>query len=279
MEQMADNILNEELDHVDFLFDGFNSVLNGTQEDFDTMTGNESFYVFHLDAMRYAGTENKFTDGIKKAAQQLYESITTMLKRINDYFFGDGQKAAEKASGDAKETLDALMAMDGNTPIPDDSPARNPEAIMKSLDGGVEFNEVKEENSDLSSVMSRISTAAAKLKDCDTVAKLRLVYTDIKKSADGGIQSVSQSLRKCLSEANEAANKLRSAKIPKEDDTSEVKSAIQQENKESADEAKEETKKARIIGGMRNKIVGALNSMSSVAKGIKEKPAKSDFKG
>lgn len=277
MDQVLD--IDAELDHVDFLFDGFNSVLNGSEEQFKAMTGAESFYVFHLDASRYAGTENKFTDGIKKASQQLYESITTMLKRISDYFFGEGEKAAEKASDNAASTIGALVDMDGNTPIPEDSPARNPEALIKSLDGGVEYNEVKEENGDLSSVMHRIKTAAEKVKDCDTVAKLRIVYADVKKAADGGIQSVSQALRKTINNANSAADDLRKAKIPKEDDTPEVKKAIQDDNKEATEEAKEETKKARIIGGMRNKIVGALNAMSSAAKSIKDQPKESKFKG
>jgi cell pole-organizing protein PopZ len=171
------------------------------------------------------------------------------------------------------------MKMDGNTPIPEDSPVRNPEGIIKSLEGGVEYNEVREENSGLSDVMDRIKAAAEKVKDCDTVAKLRAVYGEIQKTSDAGIQSVSQALRKTLSQATNAAQKLRSAKIPKEDDDAEVKTAIKQDNQVAAEEAKEETKKARIIGGMRNKIVSALNAISKNAKGLKEKPAESQFKG
>lgn len=275
----SDVRLDNDLDHLDWMFDGYASLLNGSKESFDAMTGNEAYYALHYDANQYAGTENKFTDGIKKAAQALYNSITTMLKRISEYFFGDGEKAAEAASDNAEKTVDALMKMDGNTPIPEDSPARNPEALVKSLEGGVEYEEVKEENSDLDRVITSVKSAAEKVKSAATVGQLRQVYGEIQKNANVGIQVVGKSLKTTLGKANTAAQKLRSAKVPGEDDAAEVKTAIKQENQEAADEAKDETKKARIIGGVRNKLVATLTAMTANAKGLKEKPVESSFKG
>lgn len=274
-----DEQLDRDIDHLNWALDGYVDLLAGSQTDFTAMSGNESYYCLHFDAHQLAGNENKFTDGIKKAATTLYESITTMLKRINEYFFGEGQKSAEDAADATESALDALAKVDGNTPIPADSPARNPDAIIKSLEGGTEFEEVKAENGDLGSIMDRIRASANKVKDADTVAKLRSVYAEIQSAANSGIQSVSQSLRKKLSDANSAADKLRGAKIPEEDDTAEVKAGIKSDNQEAANEAKDETKKARIIGGMRNKIVGSLNAVTKLAKGIKEKPVESAFKG
>lgn len=274
-----DDHLEREFEHLDWLYSGMESLLNGSRDQFKAMTGNESYYALHYDANSYAGNENKFTDGIKKAAAALYESISNMLKRINEYFFGDSQKTADEAAEKASDAITALGEMDGNAPVPEDSPARNPEGIMKSLSGGVDFNEIKEKNPELASAIDAISNAAQKVKDCDTIAKLRTVYNEIGSSASKAMGTVSSSLRTTLSAANTAANKLRSPKIPNEDDPAEVKNGIKEENQEIANEAKDETKKARIIGGVRNKIVGALNSISTLSKGIKDTPAKSDFKG
>lgn len=271
--------LNDEFDQLDWAFDGYSSLLNGSKEQFSAMSGNESYYCLHFDANQYAGNENKFTDGIKKAAQTLYKNITDMLKRVNEFFFGEGEKAAESAAQAAGKALEALSNVDGNTPIADDSPVRDPETLLKALEGGTEFNEVKEDNSELDGALEKLRAAVAKVKDCDTVAKLRTVLSEVQKSANTGVQTVAQSLRKALSAANEAANKLRSPKVPEEDDTGEVKTGIKQENQEVVEAAKGETKKARIIGGIRNKIVSVFNSLTKACKSIKETPAKSEFKG
>lgn len=270
--------LHEELDLLEWTLDGYSSLLD-TSKQFAAMSGNEAYYEFHYLAFQHAGMEANVIDGIKKAAATLYQNITDMLKRINEYFFGEGEKAAQDAANGADEALDALNEVDGNTPIPDGSPARDPEALLKALEGGTEFEEVMKENSDLDNALDRIRTAAQKVKDCDTVAKLRSVYTEIKSAADSGTQAVANSLRKTLSKATDAANGLRNPKLPKDDDTPEIKASVKQENQENIDEAKDETKKARIIGGVRNKIVGAYNSLSKLSKTIKENPAKSEFKG
>lgn len=274
-----DDTLQKEFDHLNWMFDGYVSIVNSSVDDFNKMSGNESYYCLHYDAHRYAGTENKITDGIKEVAQRLYANITDMLKRINAYFFGDAQKRAEDASDKAEEAISALNEMEGNTPIPEDSPLRDPEKIIKALEGGEEFNEIKEENTELGKALDKIKDAAEKVKSCDTVAKLRTVFAEIQSSSSQGLQSIGSSLRKTLSSAQEAANKLRNVKVPEDDDTPEVKAGIKEENKEATDEAKDETKKARIIGGMQNKVISALTNIGSMAKTVKEKPAKSNFKG
>lgn len=271
--------LDSDFDHLNWMFDGYVSLSEATRDGFRTLTGNESYYVLHYDVGQFAGTEAKLSDSVKEVAQRLYTNITDMLKKISTYFFGDAQKNADDASEKVKSAINALNEMEGNTPIPEGSPLRDPDNIIKSLDGGVEFNEVKEENSDLGSAMDKIRTAAEKVKSCDTVAKLRAVYNEIQTSSSQGLQTVGGSLRKVLSNAQQAANKLRNIKTPDEDDAPEVKAGIKEENKEASDKAKDETKKARIIGGMQNKIVAALNSVSNLAKTVKEKPVKSNFKG
>lgn len=272
--------LDADFDYLDWCYGGMESLLNNhTQADFKAMMGGESYYCLHLDASNYAGMEDKFADGIKKAARTLYDNITNMLKRIREYFFGDGEKAADQAQANAEATIGALMEMRGDTPIPEDSPARNPDTYIKPLEGGVEFNELKDENTALGTAIDKVKSAAMKVRDAATVAQLRSVYTEIGKAATAGNKVVTDTLRKTLGAAEQASRKLQNAKIPKDGDTAEVKSAIKAENAEVVAEAKEETKKARLVGGVRNKFVGALNAISRTAKGVKEKPVEPKFKG
>lgn len=270
--------LDAEFTYLDWMLDGVESLLsNSSLSDFKSMSGCESFYCLHLDA--YNGMEDKFSDGIKKAARTLYDNIAGVLKRIREYFFGEGEKAAEQAQANAEATIGALNELSADTPVPDDSPARNPDNYIKSLEGGVEYNELKEENGALGSAIDKVKSAALKVRDAATVGQLRSVYSEIGKAATAGNRVVNETLRKTLSQAEQAANKLRNTKVPKEDDAAEVKSAVKAENTETVNEAKSETKKARLVGGVRNKLVGSLNSLGRMAKGIKEKPEESKFKG
>jgi len=271
--------ISEEFDHLEWCFDGAVTVADAGGNGFAALTGNENHYSLLSDMMGLAGTEASVMDAAKEVAKKLYDNITAMLKRISTYFFGDAKKSAEDALEKAEKGIAALGDVEGNTPIPEDSPLRNPENIMKALDGGAEYNEIKEENRDLGSAMDKIRAAAEKVKGCDTVAKLRSVLGEVYTASSQGVQSVGTSLRKCLSETQNAANKLRTPKVADEDDTPEVKAGIKEENKEASDEAKEGTKKARIIGGMQNKIIAGLNSISKMATSVKEKPAPSNFKG
>lgn len=274
------NQLENDFDHLNYLLGGMESLLQGkTLSEFDAMTGNESYYALHLDAKQFAGFENAFTDGIKKSAKQVYDTIVDVLKRIREYFFGEGEKAAETAEDNAKETVDALLEMSGDTPIPEDSPALNPDAYIKALEGGTEFNELKENDSVLGSSIDKVKAACLKVRDCKTVGQLRNTYAEIVKAAIAGNAAVTNSLRKTVGSADAAANKLRNPKVPAEDDPAEVKNAIKAENKEIVDDARAETAKARLIGGIRNKFVNSLNAVSKLAKGIKEKPTEPKFKG
>lgn len=272
--------LDNDFDMLNWMYSGMESLLcTDQQTHFKSMTGNESYYCLHFDANQYAGVENKLSDGIKKAAATLYANISDVLKRVREYFFGEGEKAAEASVDNTDAVVDALSELRADTPIAADHPSRNPENYVKSLEGGTEFQELKKENNDLGSMLDKLKLTAEKVKDCDTVGKLRTVYAEMAKTGSNGIQTVSSVLRKTLSNAESAAGKLRSPKIPEDDDTGEVKAGIKQDNQEAISNAKEETVKARLVGGVRNKVVGTLNAISKFGKSIKEKPTESKFKG
>ena len=272
--------LDAEFTYLDWCLDGMESLLNDSSPQFfESLTGAESYYCLHLDAKQYAGMENKFAEGAKKAAKALYDNIMGVLKRIREYFFGEGEKAAEEAQTKAEDSVAAMMDMDANTPVPEDSPARNPDNYVKALEGGAEFNEVKEDDTKLAGALERVKSAALKVRDCDTVGKLRTALIEIGKATNSGNEAVKGALRATLSEAEKAAGKLRSVKVANDEDAAEVKTAVKQENQEATTEAREETKKARIVGGIRNKFVSTMNAISKYSKTVKEKPEESKFKG
>lgn len=220
-----------------------------------------------------------YADSVKKVAQGLYKNLIDMLKRVREYFFGEGEEAAVEAAKSATEAVEALNELQGAAPIPDDAAARDAGIFAKALQGGEEFQEVLKQYPDLAAAIDRVNKAAQTIGNSDTVAKLRTSYADLVKSANAGIQSVSGALRRCLSEAEKKTNELKNPKVPAEGDTTEVKEGIKQENAQAIEQAKEETKKARIIGGVRNKLVAALNAVSTQSKTVKDKPPQSKFKG
>lgn len=272
--------LDADFKYIDWMLDGMESLICNTGVDFKSLSGNESWYCLHFDADQLAGNEaNKYIDSIKTVAGNLYKNLTDMLKRVREYFFGEGEKAAVESAENATEAVNAMADLNGAAPIPDDAPSRDPGTYLTSLEGGTEVNELLDEMPELKAALEKIKASAQKVKDSKTVASMRATYAEMVKAANAGIQTVSGSLRKALSEAEKAAGELRNPKLPKEGDTPEVQSAIKQENQEGIAEAKSETKKTRLIGGIRNKIVSALNTVTAQSKATKDKLPDSKFKG
>lgn len=272
-------MMDDDFKQLDWYYDNYPSVVNVNPEDFGTVTGNESYFCLTYGYMAHGGMEAGIGESIKKAANSVYESVMVMLKKIKNFFFGESEEAVKKSQDKAEETIEALVEMDGAAPIPDDSAARDPEVYVKPLEGGADFEEVLKENSNLESSIKSIKTAVDGISNCNTIAKLRTQYAAITKAINAGIKGASESMKESLREAETASGKLKTPKIPDEGDPQEVKDGIKQENTQNADNAKEATKKARIIGGVRNKLVSALNAISAQAGKLKAEPPKSNFKG
>lgn len=310
--------MDADFDMIDWLYGGLESVLCD-KYNFAAMSGNESYYCYHFDIWNgmeaeatsssstttttsssgsstekttstkssstakpnasSGGKMKAYADSVKKVAQNLYKNLIDMLKRVREYFFGEGEQAAVEAAKDATEAVEGLNALQGAAPVPDDAAARDPNVFMKALQGGEEFQEILKEYPDLASAIDKVSKAAQNIGNSDTVVKLRTNYAELVKSANAGIQSVGGALRRCLSEAEKKTNELKNPKVPEEGDTTEVKEGIKQENSQVIEQAKENTKKARLIGGVRNKLVAALNAVSAQSKTVKDKPPQSKFKG
>lgn len=269
----------EDFAHIEWAYEGLEKLILNPVPPLQHITGNESHYVLFDEAYRLGGCENKFWDGVKSTARRLFEQIQDMLKRIRDFFFGEGEDTAKASLDKAMNSVTAMMKLGGTAPIPADSPMRDPDTYIRPLEGGVEFEEVKEENRALATSIAKVKSIAQNVKNADTVAKLRAVYADMGKAASAGINSVTVALKPTLSKAEKAAAKLRNIKLPKDNDPGEVSDAIRMEYSQNSKEAKDLTKKARIIGGVRNKFVGTLNQISAQSRHVKDNPPKSKFRG
>lgn len=227
-----------------------------------------------------AGEKMKgYMESVKKVAQNLYKNLMDMLKRVREYFFGEGEQAAVDAAKNATEAVEALNEMQGGAPISDDAAARDPNVFMKALQGGAEFQEILKEYPDLANAIEKVRKSATDIGNSTTVATIRTKYAELIKNANTGIQTVSGTLKRALSEAEKKTGELKNPKTPNESDTTEIKDGVKQENSAMIDAAKEETKKVRLIGGIRNKLVAALNAVSTQSKTVKDKPPQSKFKG
>lgn len=275
---LNENSLDSEFAVVEWGLAGIESINNAIHSN-GTLAGNENYYCLHLDALSGMEAGNKYIDTIKEAGKRLYDQVTDMLKRIREYFAGEGKAAADAKLNEAKATTDGLGKMNPSAPLGDDHPARNPDTYIKDLEGGVDFNELIEEDSQLRGAMEKVRRAFEPVKNAKTVGQLRAVYAQAIKASEDAIRVVSSSLDKKVRAAEAAASKLRNPKTPKDGDPKEVSDAVKQENQEATDTAKTETRQARIVGGMRNKIVAALGHIQSSSRGLKDKMPKSKFKG
>lgn len=269
--------IDSEFTYLDWMISGHESLVNGDGLNFSSMTGNESFYCLHMEA--FAGNEASIMDSIKQTAARLRDNIKATLKRIRDYFFGEGAEASERASDNAEKTLEDMGGIRQDAPVSDKNPARDSEAYIKPLEGGTEFQEMLKKYPEVGKVFEHLKEVGSKVSSSNTVGSLRNAMSTLKIESDKGVKVIENALRDALKAAEKATGKLNSPKIPKEDDEPEVKEAIKQENTENSQEAQDQTKLARLIGGARNKVVSVYTSISTNAKKIKEEPPKSDFKG
>ncbi len=315
---MQQTSLDADFDMIDWLYGGLESVLCD-RPNFHAMTGNESYYCYHHDvwagmeaetsttttttksssasssssksssasassdntkaAAPKAGDNKSYIDSVKKVAQNLYKNLMDMLKRVREYFFGEGEQAAVDAAKNATDAVNAMADLNSAAPIPDDAAARDPSTYLKALEGGTEYNELLNEYPDLKNAIERVKASASKISNSDTVGKLRASYADLVKNANNGIQAVTGALRRVMADAEKKTGELKNPKVPGTGDTTEVKAGIKEQNQQTIAEAKEGTKKARLVGGVRNKLVAALSAISAQSKTIKDKPPQSKFKG
>ena len=300
--------LDADFDMINWTLGGLESILN-EEYDFHSMTGNESYYCYHYDVwsgLEAVTTESikatmssttnkvsegakeissqarakarKYADSVKKIAQGLWKNLIDMLKRIREYFFGEGEEAAIAAAKEASEAVEAMNEMQGDVAVADDAQAKDPNVFMKALQGGVEFQELLKEHPALGQAIAKVEAASKKIGESKNISKLRQGYAELIKNANSGISEVTKVLRTQLSEAEKVVNNLKNPKTPGDGETPEVKESIKQENSQIINQAKEDTKKARLIGGVRNKLVAALNAISTQSKTVKDKLPQSKFK-
>lgn len=264
-----------EAQHMEDVLTGYADLLSRDEVNELSVSGNEAYA---LSVLRIYGMES-WTESIKKGAEAAYKAIVETLKKIKDFFFGDGEKRVEEADSKAGESVKAMAALDMNAPLQEESKAKNPLTFFKGLQESAELEKVFEKYPSVKTAMDKISASVGRVKDSETVGQLGAVYQDMRKSAAAAGTAISGSLRKALTEAEKKANAMRNPKTLPEDATAEMKAAAKEEHQAVVTDAREDTKETRVLAGLQNRIVSMLNAIGSSASSIKGEKKESEFKG
>lgn len=264
-----------ELTHVEAVLDGYGSLLGKELSPTMALAGNEAYAWGVLSI--YGGED--WVENLKKGAETVYNSIIETLKKIKDFFFGDGEKRVEDADARANESLQAMGKLDLEAPIKEDSTITNPLSYLKGIQESVDLEKVYEKYPNVKTAMENISSSIGKVKDSKTIGQLGAVFQDARKKAADAGSAISSTLKKAIDDAEKKANEMRSPKTAEADSNEEVKSALKEEHKATTEEAKEQVKETRILAGLQNKIVTFLNAIGTNAGKVKGEQEPSKFKG
>ncbi|WNV45833.1 hypothetical protein [Aeromonas phage AerS_266] len=269
---------NEDIDHVVEILDGYGSMLSKEQLDFAAMSGTEAYSITTLKLHGFQGSES-WVDTLKSSGEAAYKAIIETLKKIKEYFFGDGKKAAEEADKKAVESLESLSKMDMEAPIKEESKLTNPLTYFKGIGESVELENLMKKYPALGTAIENCKAAASRVSNAKTVGQLGAVYTEMRKKAAEASKAVTTVLEQSVKAAEQSAEKMRKGPSVSEDATSEIQQAAKAEQKEAVDTAKEETKGTKLLGSIRTKITGMLNAISNNANSVKPETKESEFKG
>lgn len=271
-------IKESDIDHVVDILDGYSSVLSKEQLDFAAMSGTEAYGMTVLKLHGFQGSES-WVDTLKSSGEAAYKAIIETLRKIKEFFFGDGKKAAEEADKKAVESLETLSKLDMNAPIKEDTKLTNPLSYFKGLGESVELENLMKKYPTLETAIENCKAATSRIANAKTVGQLGAVYTEMRKKASDASKAVTTALEQAVKEAEAAAEKMRKGPSVSEDAGSEIQQAAKAEQKETVDTAKEETKNTKLLGSIRTKITGMLNTISNSANSVKPETKESEFKG
>ncbi|UOX39599.1 hypothetical protein [Aeromonas phage ZPAH34] len=271
-------IKESDIDHVVDILDGYSGVLSKEQLDFAAMSGTEAYGMTVLKLHGFQGSES-WVDTLKSSGEAAYKAIIETLRKIKEFFFGDGKKVAEEADKKAVESLEALSKLDMNAPIKEETKLTNPLSYFKGLGESVELENLMKKYPTLETAIENCKAATSRIANAKTVGQLGAVYTEMRKKASDASKAVTTALEQAVKEAETAAEKMRKGPSVSDDVTNEIQQAAKAEQKETVDTAKEETKNTKLLGSIRTKITGMLNAISNNANSVKPETKESEFKG
>lgn len=270
----------EELEHAETVLTGYSNMLSADELEYAALAGVEAYSYATLSLYGYSGMES-WVENMKKGAEAAYKAIIETLKKIKEFFMGDGKRQADEASKKAEEAVNALAELDGNAPIPDEAKSRNPLSYFKGVQESVDLEELYAKHPTVKSALEKIEASVSRVKNAEVVSQMGAVYQDIRKQASAAAEVIGGVISKALRDGEAAANKMRKVDVSSNAESSppEVQAAKKEEHKANVDEAKEQTKQSRLLASLRTKVVSTLNSLSSVAGSIKGEAKESEFKG
>lgn len=268
--------MESDFTHVDRVLDGMGQLLDRDVVGSD-LTGNEKYALSVLTLNGYAGNEG-LVDEMRKAGEAAYKSITEILKKISEFFKGEGKKQSEAAEKRAENGLEILSKTDKNKPVPSESKILDPDTLKNKLvTKGVEA--VAASDKELGTIMGRVTSALDRLKNSTTVGHVGAVYqlalAELSKLSD----AVNRNADKAIRDAEQKANDIRQVKGVTDTNDREVKSNAKAEQKASIDETKDAAAVARGMAVISRAINNVFNTIGNNSVALAGAKVDSNFKG
>lgn len=266
-----------DVEHLDNLLVGYDSILSHETLDAGSVTGVEQYT---LTTLRLRGVDGmEALDGLKAAAAAVYEMIMATLKKIKDFFTGEGKKSADDAEKRADESLEALAKLDGNAPIPEGSGVLDEDKYMGKVKENDKLNQMLTEHPKIKSVYEKLTGSISRIKNSKTVANIGAAYQAVIADAKSALDAVQGELTTAVNEAEKAAKLVQNPKEVKPEDPAEIKQSVKEEQKQNTAEAKAKTAAAQLLGSAQTKLTSLLNTISNGIGSIGTSKPKSEFKG
>lgn len=267
--------MDEDVDHVVRILDGMGELLSDDRS--GELTGNEKYALSCLRLYGYSGNEG-LKDDMKKAGEAAYKSIIEILKKIKDFFTGEGRAALEAGEESAKNGLEILAKSDKAKPVAENSKFVNVEALKKKLlVKGI--SEVLTTDKNLETLHSGILSNIERLKNAKTVANVGAVYQLVVNDAAKLGDAIQRKGRDVVAAAERKANEIRNVKDVTDTSDNEAKQGVKGEQKAGIDGAKADAAVARGYAVLQRAITGLFGTISANSTALAGAKVDSNFKG
>lgn len=274
--------LEEELEssfnHLEAVLGGYEDILSREVLDMGSVTGAEQYTLTTLSLHGVSGNE-ALSDQLKNAAKVVYDTIMATLKKIKDFFTGEGKKSADDAEKRADESLEALAKLDGNGPIPEGAGVLNEDKYMNKVKENAGLAKLFASHPKIKTAYEKLEGSISRIKNSKTIANIGAAYQGAIADTKSAMKTVQSELSTALAEAEKAAKDVQNPKEAKADDPSEIKQSVKEEQKQKTAVAKEKTSAAQLLGSAQTKLTSLLNTISNGISSVGTAKPKSEFKG
>lgn len=241
-------------------------------------TPNQITVVLGSEGLAISGNEG-FWESFGSTTKKFIEQVRINMKKIVEFFMGDGKEQLENAYVGAKESVTALSKKDQNIPIDSNNPIRDPNKYMKPLKGDEDGESNTKEAESIKNALSALQKDLEGVKNAETIGDLIKVFNTLVETAKKGGETCTSLIEHAAKNVEDKANKLASVKPASEDDPKEVADTKKEEAKTQTSDLKDSSKETEKISKLRSKFVSVLIYVKKYADVAGNLNPPSSFKG